>query len=452
MTAAAGADVVVVGAGPSGCAAALALAGRGARVLLLEAEARPVRRFAGEWLHPPGVAALRRLGVELPASRFVAGAGFVVFPDDGGPAITLPYARGRTGLSFPHSALVRSMRSAVAAHPRIVLSTGSRVTGISGGHVTYTAGLDGTDRHVTASRIIGADGRTSLLRPAAPAAADAPGAKRLSRLAGVLLRDVWLPAEGYGHVFLGGPGPILAYRLNASTVRLCVDVPLTVRPADLTRYLAQRYEQVLRAPLHAAMVAALCRGETQWSVNRFQPRRLYGREPHALVGDAVGHFHPLTAAGLTLAVLDGERVAASGTIADYARERAARSRVPEMLADALYTVFTSDAPAEVALRRAVYALWRRDRAERERTMRLLSTDETRPGPFAAAFLRVARVAAGRLARDVLTGRRPRHPLGVLRGLLAWLRRLAGLAFRRQAAACPPPSGAARGRRTSAGPG
>ncbi|GAA2212088.1 hypothetical protein GCM10009850_075500 [Nonomuraea monospora] len=445
MTAAARADVVVVGAGPSGCAAALAFAGQGARVLLLEAEARPVRRFAGEWLHPPGVAALRRLGVELPASRFVTGAGFVVFPDDGGPAIALPYTRGRTGLSFPHSALVRSMRSAVAAHPRIVLGIGSRVTGISGGHVTYTSCHDGTDRHVTAGRIIGADGRTSLLRPAAA------GAKRLSRLAGVLLRDVSLPAEGYAHVFLGGPGPILAYRLNASTVRLCIDVPLTVRPADLTRYLIQRYEQVLRAPLHAAMVAALCRGETQWSVNRFQPRRLYGREPHALVGDAVGHFHPLTAAGLTLAILDGERVAASGTIADYARERAARSRVPEMLADALYTVFTSDAPAEAALRRAAYALWRRDRAERGRTMRLLSTDETRPGPFAAAFLRVARVAAGRLARDVLTGPRPRHTLSVLRGLLAWLRRLAGLAFRRPAAACPP-SGAGRGRRTSAGPG
>ena len=42
-------DVVVVGAGPAGCGAALAHARKGASVLVVEADPRAAKRFAGEW-------------------------------------------------------------------------------------------------------------------------------------------------------------------------------------------------------------------------------------------------------------------------------------------------------------------------------------------------------------------------------------------------------------------
>src|SRR2546425_1192756 len=77
-------DVAVVGAGPIGAATALAFARRGARVVIFEANPAAARRLAGEWLHPPGVEVLGRLGLDVAteAAGATFGRGFVVFPDD----------------------------------------------------------------------------------------------------------------------------------------------------------------------------------------------------------------------------------------------------------------------------------------------------------------------------------------------------------------------------------
>ena len=86
-------DVVVVGAGPAGIAAAAGFAERGASVLLLEAEPNAAKRLAGEWLHPLAASHLRRLGLlaDLPAAQHAEGRGFAFFSDDGGaPNITCP--------------------------------------------------------------------------------------------------------------------------------------------------------------------------------------------------------------------------------------------------------------------------------------------------------------------------------------------------------------------------
>ncbi|MFN8475214.1 MAG: FAD-dependent oxidoreductase [Anaerolineae bacterium] len=64
-------DVVVIGAGLAGSAAATHLARAGARVLLLEAEAFPHDRLCGEFLSPESAPMLERLG----ASDAVAAAG-----------------------------------------------------------------------------------------------------------------------------------------------------------------------------------------------------------------------------------------------------------------------------------------------------------------------------------------------------------------------------------------
>ena len=94
-------DVAVVGAGPVGSATAIAFARRGAKVVLLEADPRAARRFAGEWLHPTGVDVLDELRVgRLDGASARTGYGFVIFPDDRSAPIEMPYAEGqgdRTG-------------------------------------------------------------------------------------------------------------------------------------------------------------------------------------------------------------------------------------------------------------------------------------------------------------------------------------------------------------------
>lgn len=57
------ADIVIVGAGVVGCAAAVALARQGRSVILLEKSLKEPDRIVGELLQPGGVRALEGLGL-----------------------------------------------------------------------------------------------------------------------------------------------------------------------------------------------------------------------------------------------------------------------------------------------------------------------------------------------------------------------------------------------------
>src|SRR5580658_6309391 len=61
-------DVVIIGAGPAGIAAAIAARQVGFRTTVLDARVPPMDKPCGEGILPHGVAALRTLGVHLDAS------------------------------------------------------------------------------------------------------------------------------------------------------------------------------------------------------------------------------------------------------------------------------------------------------------------------------------------------------------------------------------------------
>ena len=301
-------DVVVVGAGPVGSVAAVAAARSGARVLLLEANPDAARRFAGEWLHPTGVAVLDRLRMgRLEGMDARTGYGFVVFPDDGSEPVELAYPEGSVALACEHSLIVESLRERARSINEIDYLPHARVTEIGGGTVTFRT-REG-ERTVSTARVVGADGRASLARKAIGLT---PHGAPMSYMASVELRGVELPVEGYGHVVLGGPGPVLLYRIAPDIIRGCLDVPLSF---DANRrnpaFLWDAFSGVLPERLRRAFREALERGPVMWAVNRFAPRAEYGRDSVWLAGDAVGHYHPLTAAGMTLGFLDAE-LAGSG--------------------------------------------------------------------------------------------------------------------------------------------
>lgn len=396
-------DVAIVGAGPAGCVTALAFAKRGARVLILEANPQGSRRLAGEWIHPPAVEILKGLGIDLrPAKPFHGGRGFVVYPDDGSRPIALPYEAGSSAYSFEHSALVDTLRSHCDEHPLVDYVPYARATRLEPNALTYQL-ESGATYTAKADLLVGAAGRMSVVHTAL-------GIRRTagtySRMAGLLLEDIEMPFEGYGHVCLGGLGPMLAYRIDARHVRLQIDVPLSLRlRRDRHAVLYEAYASALPESLRPAFRSALAKGPILWATNQIRPRLEFGREGLALVGDAVGYHHPLTAVGMTMGFQDAICLANAKSFKAYRRERILRSRVPELLAVALYEVFADTSDETVAMRSAIYELWQRSPDERFKTMRFLGCQNTNPAAFGSSFYKAVVIAAQTLVkRGLVTGR------------------------------------------------
>src|SRR5580704_1945962 len=204
-------DVCVVGGGPVGSATAMAFARRGARVLVLEGDPRASRRFAGEWIHPAGVAVLDTLRAgRLEQASPCVGYGFVLFPGDGSAPIELPYPKG-VALSAPHEAIVAAIRSVALETPGVEFIPFAQVSSIDDHRVVASTGPHRSHTEASADRIVGADGRSSVTRRQLGFSDNSVG---LSYMASVDLCDLELPREGFGHVILGGPGPALLYRVG----------------------------------------------------------------------------------------------------------------------------------------------------------------------------------------------------------------------------------------------
>ena len=375
-------DVAVVGAGPVGSLCALAHARKGARVALLEANPKASGRLAGEWLHPPAVRILRDIGVEVDTlPRSSTGKGFVVFPEDGSEPIVLPYLGESRGLACDHAVLVSKLREAVENQTGVDFILRARVNGVEDERLTYA--VNGADRSLDAARIIGADGRASVVRQSLGLSTDP---MLCSRMLGITLNDVGLPFEGFGHVVLGGPGPILVYGLAGGCVRIIVDVPLDRwSPRDRVGFLSEAYAGLLPEPLGPAFVEALRAGDFEVAANRLRPRVSYGSSRRVLIGDAAGHYHPMTAVGMTLGFGDALALAEGRDFRDFAARRFRATSSPEFLAMGLYEVFADHRAESVALRQAIYRSWRAHPGYRDRTTRILACEDRSAVQLGLAF-------------------------------------------------------------------
>ena len=148
-------DVFVVGGGPAGLAMAIAARQRGLRVTVADGRQPPIDKACGEGLMPDGLAALERLGLNLPVAEAYPFRGIRFLSRSLSADAQFP--DGGCGLAARRPVLHRVM-SERAAQVGAELLWGTAVTGIA------TNGVQAGKDFIRARWIIGADGSSSRVR------------------------------------------------------------------------------------------------------------------------------------------------------------------------------------------------------------------------------------------------------------------------------------------------
>jgi geranylgeranyl reductase family protein len=325
------ADVIVVGAGPGGSAAAHALAQSGLDVLLLEKTAFPREKVCGDGLTPRAVKTLVDMGIDTSsANGFIRNKGLRIL--GGGVRLELPWPELA---SYPDYGLVRprlDFDDLLAQHAQKAgarLQTLTNVTGpvVEHGRVVGVDAKVGPDKLLQTYRaplVIAADGVSARL-------AIARGIqKRDDRPMGVAVRryyesprhdddmlESWLELRtpegdllpGYGWVFGVGDG----------TSNVGLGILNTTKAWQDTNYRDLMMRWTSSMPAEWQFDEEHARGQIRGAALPMG----FNRQPHyqdglVLIGDAAGAVNPFNGEGIAYAMESG-RLAAEVAVRALAR-------------------------------------------------------------------------------------------------------------------------------------
>jgi geranylgeranyl reductase family protein len=363
------ADVIIVGAGPSGSATAAYLAMAGIDVLLLEKAAFPREKVCGDGLTPRAVRELITLGIPTPAEDgWIKNHGLRII--GGGIRLELPWP---DLASFPPYGLVRTRKDFDDILAKHAVKHGARLrestnvtepilderTGAIIGVRAKAMDADGRDTgapllQFTAPLVVAADGNSSRLsmsmnRP-----------KRDDRPMGVAVRtyytsprhdddyleswlELWSKNEQGGRVLLPGYGWIFGVGDGTSNVGLGIlNTSAAFGKVD--------YKDILKRWVDTLPPEWTFNDETMTGPVRGAALPMgFNRQPHyarglLLVGDAGGMVNPFNGEGIAYAMESG-RLAAEVIAQAFARQSdAGREKVlqsyPRVMKDALGGYYT----------------------------------------------------------------------------------------------------------------
>jgi len=361
------ADIVIVGGGLNGPALALALAGGGMRVTVVDARPAPARAESGfdGRAYSLAHASKRLLGVigvwahiadrvqpilQIKASDGHAGAGAAPF------FLHFDHAEieeGPMGFMVEDGHLYAAFLAAMADVPNITLLSGETVTAQSvdatGANVTLASG-----RQLTARLIVGCDGRTS-------GTAQRAGISRTGWAYGqtalVTAVEHALPHNGIAHQFFMPQGPLAILPLPGNRSSIVWSEEAT-RATQIQALNDTDYGNALR-PRFGDFLGEIKLAGTRFTyplnltlANSFIAPRL------ALVGDAAHGVHPIAGQGLNLGLRDvgalaqvlieaqrrGEDIGATDVLERYQQWRRFDTTALALGMDSVNRLFSNDNP------------------------------------------------------------------------------------------------------------
>lgn len=308
MTRAPGHDVLVAGAGPAGCVAAVMLARAGARVLLLDRARFPRDKLCGDTLNPGARALLRRLGLDDVESGGVRLEGMLVSGPDG-VQIQASYPSSLAGCAIlrrqlDHALLARAAAAGVEVEQEVSVADPASCLRDGTGSGLLVRRRGGRLVEVRARIVIAADGRSSRLARALRLASYAPAPRRWA--VGGYFRDAaGMAARGEMHIRRGlyiGVAPLPGELTNVCVVtadRRRLRDPGRLLTATLSGdpLLADRFEaaDLIAPPISLGPLAVDC--------------AVPGAPGLLLAGDAAGFVDPMTGDGLRFALRGAELAA-----------------------------------------------------------------------------------------------------------------------------------------------
>ncbi len=301
-------DALVVGGGPAGLAAAIAMRMQGLHVVVADAAHPPIDKACGEGILPTGVAALYRLGVRLTAeSGFpIHGIRFI----EGAATIEAAFHSG-FGLGLRRTCLHRLLVARAAE---------------LGVHLLWDTAIGEVPRLASAPWLLGADGQQSRIRSGAGLDAEwfrstRFGFRRHYRMA---------PWTSMVEVYWGDRCQVYVTPVSADEV----GVAILTRDSHLRIDRALSEFPTLERRLRGASDAGMERG----AITGTRCLRRVFRDRTVLIGDASGSVDAIAGDGLSLSFVQAlalaDAVAAGDLRAYQARHRSLALR-PALMAGLL---------------------------------------------------------------------------------------------------------------------